>query len=416
MGIDLFRKTFSSFKHKNFRLFFIGQFVSLIGTWMHQTALSWLVYEITGSKFMLGFIAAISCLPMVFLSIPAGVLADRYSKRKLLLITQITSMVLVAVLAIIISLNIYKIWHIVFISLLLGINFSIDTPTRQTFLVEITGKEDLMNGIALNSSLVNLARILGPAVAGVIMLKYGISWCFILNSLSFLAVIIALLYIKTIETPIKQRTESIIQYTIGGLKYVRQNKTIFDAMLIMTFMGVFAWSYALLFPAIAKDIFLKGEQGYAMLVSVNGAGAFLGALFVAYLGNSFNKRKIINYGIYFFSLMIFLLAISKIYWLSLIIISCAGMGLMIYFSACTTLIQYSVEDSVRGRVMGIWSLLFGGMMPLGNLFTGLFAQNFGISATLILSAAICAGLTFIISFISNNRQNFAVEKEETYSA
>ena len=397
MNTGLFQKTFASLKHKNLRLFFTGQTVSLIGTWIHQTALSWLIYDMTGSKFMLGMIAALSSLPMLFFSIFGGVIADRFPKRKILITTQTVSMILVGVLAALVVLNIYKIWHIIFISILLGINFAIDMPVRQAFLIDITGKEDLMNGIALNSSIVNLARVIGPALAGIIMVKYGISWCFIINSFSFLAVIVALFYLKTNEAVIKARTESIFQYTISGFRYVKQNKMILEAMMIMALMGIFGWSYALLIPAIAKDIFSKSEQGYAMLVSANGIGALVGALFVAYLGNSPNKKRIMKGGIYFFSLMIFLLSFSKIYFLSLTLIAGAGMGLLIYFSSCTTLIQSNVEDSVRGRVMGIWALLFGGMMPLGSLFTGLFAEHFGVPTTLLFSSIICPLFTFFLT-------------------
>lgn len=397
MSIDLFQKMFASLKHKNFRLFFTGQTISLIGTWVHQTALSWLIYDMTDSKFMLGLISALGSLPMFFFAIFGGVIADRLPKKRTLIATQSVSMVLVGVLAALVLLNVYKIWHIILISVLLGINFAVDMPVRQAFLIDITGKEDLMNGIALNSSLVNLARVLGPAIAGIIMVKYGVSWCFVINSLSFLAVIIALCYLKIPEIKIKERTESIVQYTISGFRYVKQNKVILESMIIMALMGIFGWSYALLIPALAKDIFSKGEQGYALLVSANGIGALAGALFIAYIGNSPNKRRIMNGGIYFFSIMVFLLSFSKVYWISLILIAGAGMGLLIYFSSCTTLIQSSVEDSVRGRVMGIWALLFGGMMPLGNLFAGVFAQYFGVPATLLLSSIICPIFTFFLS-------------------
>ena len=397
MSLVLVKKTFASLKHKNFRLFFTGQTISLIGTWVHQTALSWLIYDMTGSKFMLGMISALSALPMFFLSIFGGVIADRFPKIKTLLITQSVSMVLAGILAVLVLFKIYKIWHIVLISVLLGINFAVDMPVRQVFLVDIIGKEDLMNGIALNSSIVNLARVLGPAIAGIIMTKFGISWCFVINSLSFLAVIVALSYLKIPEIKIKERTESIIQYTISGFRYVKQNKIILESMIIMAFMGIFGWSYALLIPALAKDVFSKGEQGYALLVSANGLGALLGALLVASIGDSPYKRKIMDGGIYFYSLMIFLLSLSKVYWFSLILISGAGMGLLVYFLSCTTLIQSSVEDSVRGRVMGIWALLFGGMMPLGNLFAGMFAQHFGVPATLLLCSIICPIFTFLLS-------------------
>lgn len=397
MDINLFQKTFTSLRHKNFRLFFTGQSISLIGTWMHQTALSWLIYKTTGSKLLLGLIPALSSLPMFFLAVFGGVIADRFPKKKIIIATQSLAMILVAVLAVLVSFNLFKIWHIAFIAVLLGINLAVDMPVRQSFLIEITGKDDLMNAIALNSSIVNLARVIGPAIAGIIMVNYGISWCFILNALSFIAVLIALFNINIPKIPIKERTESILQYTISGFKYIKENKLILNIMILMMLVGIFGWSYSILIPALAKDIFLKSEKGYALLVSANGAGALIGALFVAYIGNSPKKRNLMNWSIYFFSIMLFLLSLSRIYWISLIFMLGAGMGLVIYFSCATTLIQSSVEDSIRGRVMGIWALIFGGMVPLGSLFSGVFAQKFGVPATLFLSSIICPVFTYILA-------------------
>ncbi|OGI04507.1 MAG: hypothetical protein A2Y25_06120 [Candidatus Melainabacteria bacterium GWF2_37_15] len=397
MSVNLLQRTFVSLKHKNYRLFFTGQSISIIGTWIHQTALSWLIYESTGSKFLLGLIAALSSLPMLLFSVFGGVIADRFPKKQVVISTQLISMILAVVLAVIVSLNIYKIWHIVVITMLLGTTFAIDLPVRQAFIIEIAGKQDLMNAIALNSSMVNFARVVGPAIAGIVMFKFGISWCFILNAISFLAVLTALFNIKLLPAPINKRTESITQYTLSGFTYIRQNKLILNLLILMALMGIFGWSYAILVPALAKDIFLKGEQGYAMLVSANGVGALLGALFVAYMGESPHKKTIMNCGIYFFSIMLFLLSLSKIYWLTLILILGAGMGLIVYFSCSTALIQSHIEDSVRGRVMGIWTLIFGGTAPLGCLFVGIISENFGVPAALFLSAIICPVFTFVIS-------------------
>ena len=399
MNIDFLRKTFSSLRHRNFRLFFAGQTVSLVGTWMQQTALAWLIYDMTGSKFLLGSVAAVGALPVFFLSIFGGVIADRFNKRDVIVLTQTISMIIVAVLAVLVWFKLFQIWHIFVISLFLGITLAVDMPARQAFLVEITGRESLMNAIALNSSIVNLARVIGPALAGVIMVQYGVSWCFILNALSFFAVIVALLNIKTPPLEIEQRTESVWEYTVSGIRYVKSNTMIYYLMILMALMGVFGWSYAILLPAFAKDVFSQGESGYSLLMSANGFGAFVGALFVAYLGNSKKKQLVMNIGIYFLSLMIFLLSICKIFWLSLVLISGAGMGLIVYFSSSTTLIQSNIEDSMRGRVMGIWALLFGGMMPVGNLYAGVVSQHFGVPFTMFLSSVICPVFTFILAFM-----------------
>jgi predicted MFS family arabinose efflux permease len=271
-------------------------------------------------------------------------------------------------------------------------------------VVEIAGKQDLMNAIALNSSMFNLARVIGPAIAGVIMMRLGVSWCFIINVFSFLAVLIALFYVQAAEVPIIKRTESIAQYTLSGFRYVKQNKTILNVMVLMVMMGIFGWSYSVLIPALAKDVFSQGEQGYAMLVSSIGLGALFGALFVAYMGNTEHRKRLIDCGVYFFSIMLFLLALSKSYWLSLILLMGTGIGLLVYFSSSTTLIQSCVDDSFRGRIMGIWALIFGGTMPIGSFLVGIVSERFGIALTLLACSIICPLFTFILSLYSKEEE------------
>ena len=280
----------------------------------------------TGSKLLLGLIAALGSLPMLFLSIFGGIIADSYPKKKILIITQSFAMLIAFSLSFLIFFHIIKIWHIFVTAILGGAVFAVDMPVRQSFFNDIVEKDDLMNAVALNSSIVNAARILGPALAGIIMVKFGIFWCFILNGLSFLAVLTALFKINIIKKQIKKRTESILKYIASAFSYVMTNKLISNLMLMMAVIGIFGWSYSLLAPAIAKDIFMQGEKGYAMLVSVNGAGALLGALFVAYLGNIKNKKNFVDWGIYLFSAMIIMLAFCKIYWISLIIMLLPGLG------------------------------------------------------------------------------------------
>lgn len=371
---------------------------------MQQTALSWLIYDLTGSKFLLGFIAALGSLPMLFLSIMGGVIADRYPKKRVLMLVQSMAMIFAFILAGLVMFKIVQIWHIFVLAVLSGIVFAIDMPVRQSFFIDIVEKKDLMNAVALNSSIVNGARILGPAMAGIIMVNLGISFCFILNGLSFIAVLYALFRITAKENIPQENVESVIDYTINGFKYVQNNKLIRDLMLLMIVVGIFGWSYSILFPAIAKDFFSKGEQGYALMVSANGLGSLIGALIIAYLGNSPKKRQFVNFGIYLFCIMTVFIAFSKIYWLSLILIAFAGVGLVTYFSSTTTLIQSSVEDSVRGRVMGIWALVFGGMIPLGSFFAGACSQILGIQRTLLISAIVCFIFTLALSLLSGKEK------------
>ena len=404
MKSDILRRTFSSLKHRNFRLFFTGQTISLVGNWMQQTALSWLIYDLTGSKFLLGFIAALGSLPMLFLSIMGGVIADRYRKRRVLMLVQSLAMVFAFILAGLIMFKVIQIWHIFVLAVLSGIVFAIDMPVRQSFFIDIVEKKDLMNAIALNSTIVNGARIMGPALAGIVMVNFGISFCFILNGLSFIAILYALFKITANENIPQENIESVMDYALNGFKYVHNNKLIRELMLLMVVVGIFGWSYSILFPAIAKDFFSKGEQGYALMVSANGLGSLVGALIIAYLGNSPKKRQFVNFGIYLFCIMTAFIAFSKIYWLSLILISLAGVGLVTYFSSTTTLIQSSVEDSIRGRVMGIWALVFGGMIPLGSIFAGTCSQILGIQRTLLISAIICFVFTLSLSILSGKRK------------
>ena len=290
---NFIRKLFISLKHENFRLFFGGQSISLIGTWVQQTALSWLIYDITGSKLLLGLVAALGSLPMLLLSAFGGAIADKYPKRKILIFTQTSAMINAFILAFLVFFNLIQVWHIMIIAAISGIILSVDMPVRQAFYIDIVGKDDLMNAIALNSSIVNLARIVGPAIAGIIMLKCGVAWRFILNALSFIAVLYALFKLKLLSTGIKKKTESILEYTISGFTYVKNNKQIFNLMILMLVMGIFGSSCSILMPAIAKDIFSLGEKGYSLLLSANGAGALLGALSVAYAGNTQKKENML---------------------------------------------------------------------------------------------------------------------------
>ena len=400
MNFYFFEKTFSSFKYENFKHFFWGQSVSLAGTWMQQTALSWLIYDITGSKFYLGLIMALGSLPMLIFSTFGGVIADKYPKKQILIFTQIFSMLFAFILAFLEMLKLMSIKYIVIITFLAGIAFAIDMPVKQAFFIDMVKKKDLMNAIALNSSMVNAARMIGPAFAGLIMANYDIFWCFILNGLSFLAIIFVLLEMKLPKITYKHQKESILESMASGFRYVKKNKRILNLIILLSLIVIFGFSYSILLPAIAKDIFSTNETGYAMLVTANGLGSLLGALFIAYLGNSPKAKYFVNYGLYLFCLAIIMLALYKNYWLGFISLTVAGFGIVSYVSVTTTLIQSYTEDAYRGRVMGIWTLVFGGMLPVGSLLAGILAQHIGISLTLILNAFVCLLCTVMLSVLS----------------
>lgn len=397
-------KTFSSLKHKNFKLFFIGQSISLSGSWMQQTAMSWLVYEMTGSKYLLGLVAALGLFPMLFLSLFSGVIADKYPKRITLIYAQLAQMICAFILGGLALSNIIEVWHIEVLAFLTGIAFAIDLPVKHSFYVEIVDKEDLMNAIALNSSMVNLARVVGPVFAGVIMSITGADWCFILNGLTFFAVIVSLLKIKVNKIVIKEKKDSTINLIKAGFVYIRNNRRILNLMILMTVVCLFGWSYLVLIPAVAKDVFMVGEEGYATIMAFNGIGALIAALFIAYLGNSKHSRAIVNNGLYLFSGCLILVALCHNYLISVMLMTLAGFGLISYFSASSGLIQASSSDQMRGRVMGVWSLVFGGMQPIGSLLIGYLGDKIGISMTLVFCACMCITATFLISFFKQHKE------------
>ncbi len=404
MQFNLLEKTFVSLRNTNFRLFFTGQSISLLGFWIQQTALSWLIYDLTGSRFLLGFIAALNTFPLLFLSALGGVLADRYPKRIILIGTQVLAMIIAFILAFLAYFNLLEIWHIMLIAVLSGIIFAIDLPTKQAFMVDMVGKNDLNNAIALNSSIVNAARMIGPAIAGALMVKFNMGICFLSNAIAIIPILGVLTRIKSISAEVCHTSESIINSFMNGFSYVRKNKIILHLLLLMMIMGLFGSAYTILLPAIAKDLLMQQEKGYAMMVSFNGIGSLFGALFVAYLGNSKKRNYFVYIGLLIFCISIILLALTKHYYFSLILLPLTGFGIVTYFSTSNTIIQSSIEDEYRGRVMGISTLVFGGMIPIGNLLTGLSAQYFGLCETLVGFSIVCIVFSIILTLTFKKNQ------------
>jgi MFS family permease len=389
VGRVTWRDTFAALKHRNFRLFFIGQLVSLIGSWMQNTAQGWLVYRLTGSKVLLGTVAAAASLPML-LSIWGGSVADRHAKRTVILCTQVGMMLLAFVYASLVWSGRIRPWHIMVLAALGGLAMAFDMPARQAFMVEMTSREDLMNAVSLNSSIVNGARVVGPAVAGFVMARVGLTLCFLLNGLSFLAVIAGLLMMRLPGFVRPTKPASPGRHMLEGFAYVAKHRRVRILLILFAFVGVFGWSYSVLLPAYATDILHVGESGYAALLSANGLGALLGALTVATYGSRLQPRMMIFGGLCLFSAMLLLLAMVRWYPLVLTCLMVGGWGMLLYFSTTNTLIQTSVSDQMRGRVMGIWALVFGGMMPVGGLESGFLSQTVGVPWTIAVGALVCA--------------------------
>lgn len=397
------RETFAALKHRNFRLFFFGQLVSLTGSWMQNTAQSWLVYELTGSKLLLGVVAAVGSMPLLLFSTWGGSIADRHSKRTIVLWTQAVLMVLAFVFAAIDFTHVVKPWHILVLAGLAGTAMAFDMPARQAFMVEMTSRNDLMNAVSLNSSIVNGARIVGPALAGLLMARFGTGICFLLNGLSFLAVIAGLLMMRFPPFVPPARPESAWRHVLEGFMYVGRSRRVRNIFLLFMITGVFGWSYSVLLPAFAADVLHVGDRQYGGLLSANGIGALLGALAVATFGNRIRRRVLVFGGVGLFSIMLLLLAITESYPLALLWLAVAGFGMLLYFSTTNTLIQTSVPDHMRGRVMGIWALMFGGMMPIGGMEAGALSHWIGVPKTIALGAVVC-GVSALVMWLLVQRR------------
>jgi len=399
VGSVPWRETFAALKHRNFRLFFVGQLVSLIGSWVQNTAQGWLIYQLTRSKVLLGTTAAIASLPMLVLSIWGGSVADRQPKRTVVYFTQSGMMLLAFAFAALVWSGHIRSWHILTLAALGGVAMAFDMPARQAFMVEMTSREDLMNAVSLNSSIVNGARVVGPAVAGFLMAHVGMSACFLLNGLSFIAVLAGLMMMRLPPFVPPARPDSAGRHMLEGFLYVARNRRLRILLLLFGVVGIFGWSYSVLLPAYATDVLHLGEGGYSALLSANGLGALAGALTVATYGRRVRPRRMILGGLWLFSAMLVLLAVAPWYPLALVCMAVGGWGMLIYFSTTNTLIQTSVSDAMRGRIMGIWALVFGVMMPVGGLESGLLSQAVGVCWTIAVGAIICAGAGFVTLWV-----------------
>jgi MFS family permease len=388
-------RIFTALRHRNFRLFFWGQLISLIGTWMDKAAEGWLVYQLTGSKVLLGVIAAAGTAPMIFFSFWGGSIADRLPKRSILVVTQSCAMLLAFTEAFLVWSHLVRPWQIVILAILGGVVLAFDMPARQSFVIEMASREDLMNAISLNSTIVNGARLIGPSLAGIIMASIGIAPCFLIDGLSFLAVIGGLLMMNPPPHVPPTHTGSTLKHALGGLRHVRENRRVFILLSLFSVVGVFGWPYAVLMPSFAQDVLHVNAAGYGALMSASGLGALIGALVTAAAGSSMPRRPAVLGGVWLFSAMLILFAFTRVFALSLIFLAIGGFGMMIFFSTSNTLVQTSVPDEMRGRVMGVWALIFGAMIPIGSLEAGALAHWAGSPVAIASGAVVCAAAAFV---------------------
>jgi MFS family permease len=404
VGGITWRHTFRALRHRNYRLFFWGQLVSLIGTWMQQTAMSWYVYQITNSKLLLGVVAAMGSAPMMLSSIWGGSLADRHPKRSILVATQTAQMICAFLLAAGVWAGFATPLFIIVIAALNGVAMGFDMPSRQAFTVEMTSREDLLNAISLNSSIVNGARIVGPSAAGLLIGAVGVAMCFFLNGVTFIAVIAGLLMMRLPPFQRPMHAVSAGQHAWNGIVYSIKHPRVRTILLLFLAVGVFGWSYVVLMPAFARDVLGRGANGYGILMSASGTGAFIGALVVATYGHLFAPRRLALGGIWLFSLALLALSLSRNFYLAFACLLVAGFGMLLFFSTSNTVLQTIVPDEMRGRVMGVWSLVFGAMIPLGSLEVGAVAHWLGTPFALGFGAIICAASAAVTLFVIRRRE------------
>lgn len=393
-----FLTTFSSLRHRNYRLFFFGQMISLIGTWMQWTAQGWLVYKMTGSKFMLGFIGMIGPLPLALLSVFGGVVADRFRRKSILIVTQSLAMVPPLILATLVLTDTVQVWHIAVLAASLGVIVSFDMPARQAFVIEMVGRGDLLNAIGLNSGIFNSARIVGPAVAGIVMAKTmtkdnplsGMGYCFLINGFSYVVVIVALFMIRPRTSGAPRHPGSPLRRMAAGFSFVKKDHRLLGLMGLLAIIGVFGFSYTRLLPAFARDTFGVDELGYGQLLTFNGVGAIVGSLIVASMAKRRGKRRILFLGIFLFCVALIAFSRTAEFAFAALFLLFMGTGLIMFFSTANTLVQTVVPDELRGRIMGIWTFVFGGSIPVGSIVVGTAAEHLGLARTVQIGAAICA--------------------------
>jgi len=389
--------TFRAFQSRNYRLFFAGQSVSLMGTWMQRTAVYWVIYMQTHSAFILGLSVFASQFPSFLLSLLGGAIADRYNRYKVLLFTQIASMIQAIAMTLVVVFTGYSVVELIVLSVLLGIVNAFDVPARQSLMhILVTQKEDIGNAIALNSSMVNVARLIGPAVAGFILESFGAGICFMLNALSFIAVIISLLMLKLPAYIPQARTQKMLEDLKDGLHYLKSTPSLGALVLLLSLMSLLVLPYTTLFPIIAKETLGGDASIYGYLNSFVGVGALLGAILLASLKHTSNLRKLLIIATTLFGLGILFFALSQSLLFSYLFCTIAGFGMMLHVTIINTLLQTTSDSAMRGRVISYFAMAFFGMQPLGALLIGTISHYLGAAETLLLEG--CSALIIIALF------------------
>jgi MFS family permease len=378
-------------RHRNYRLFFCGQSVSLVGSWMTRIATSWLVYRLTGSALLLGVVGFAGQIPSFLLAPLAGVLIDRWNRHRVLVVTQVLAMLQSAGLAVLALTGVITVWHVILLSLFQGAINAFDMPARQAFVVEmVEERKDLPNAIALNSSMVNAARLLGPSIGGVIIAAVGEGWCFFGDAVSYVAVIASLLLMRVVP---RQRPAAagrrVLPQLREGWAYVAGSPPIRSILLLLALASLLGMPYTVLMPAFASNLLHGGPHTLGFLMAATGVGALLGAVFLASRQSVLGLGKVIPAAAGLFGAGLIGFALSRTLWLALPLLLVTGLGFMVHMAASNTLLQTLVDDDKRGRVMSFYTMAFMGTAPFGSLLAGALADRLGVSLTIIVGGAGC---------------------------
>jgi MFS family permease len=375
---------------------------------MQNIGQSWLVFTLTDSPFLLGLVGTIQFLPVTIFSLFAGVVVDRFPKKKILIVTQTISMVLALTLSLLVFTEKIRYEYIVVLALLLGLTNTFDMPTRQSFIIEIVGKKDLMNAITLNSAIFNLARILGPAIGAVLMATLGAAWCFLLNGLSFIAVIYGLLKIEPIPYIRDKRSNSkVISEIKGGLKYIIRTPILLKTILMVTVMGIFAFNYSVLLPVFTKNVLHQQEGTYGFLMSFLGVGSLIGALTASLRSKSGPKLSVMIKSSTFVALMLIFTGISRVQYITAISLAVTGIFNIYFSTTANSTLQMNSKDEYRGRVMSVYALVFAGSTPIGNLFSGIASDKLEASWAFIISGIFIAISISVLTSLLNKKSKIS---------
>ncbi len=382
-------QTLRALRSRNFRLFFAGQTVSLIGTWIQQIAMSWLVYRLTKSAFMLGMVGFVATAPGVFITPFAGVAADRWNRHRMVIATQTGAMLQALALAALVLTGTIRVWHILALSAFVGIVNGFDMPARQSFLLEmVEDREDLPNAIALNSSMFNGARLVGPAIAGALIAVVGEGICFLLNGLSFLAVLAALLAMRVPRRELPSGRLDVLRELSDGFRYAFRSPPIRIVLAFLALASLFAQPYTVLMPVVATRVLHGGADTLGLLMAATGLGALAGALYLATRPSVVGLGRVIALAGSLFGIALLAVAASHALWLSCALLVLAGAGMMVQTAGSNTMLQTIADERMRGRVISIYGLAFLGVAPLGSLYAGVAAGRFGAPLTIAAGGVI----------------------------